>query len=105
MKKIYITASIPFSMPPRKTAAIDSSRIFLKYYKIDDNKTIAVMAGSCKRCRKITDLCCSKCRSFVCEKHLYKKHEKLICYMCRNEGCEPLTKKEIGTIRGAELKL
>ena len=92
-------------MQHRKTSAINTRKIFFKYYKIDDNKTMAVMAGRCKRCKKITDLFCGKCSGFVCENHAYKKHERLLCYLCKDEGSEPLSKKEIREIRRAELKL
>ena len=92
-------------MPYRKTGAINTRKIFFKYYKIDDSKTLAVMAGRCKRCKKITDLFCSLCNAFVCENHTYKKHDRPVCYTCKDDECEPLSRKEIRDIRKAELKL
>lgn len=85
----------------RKTTATNLRNVFFKYYKISDNKSFAAVAGRCN-CSRITDFFCSKCHSYICEKHLFTDEENYFCENCKTDKARVLTKKEIRKIRKAE---
>ena len=85
----------------RKTTAVNRRDILFKYYNINKNHDFAVPAGRCK-CGKITDLFCSTCYKYICEKHLYTDNENYFCENCKTDNSRELTKKEIRKIRKAK---
>jgi len=84
----------------RKTTAVNARKVLFKYYNIDRNKDFAVPAGRC-RCGRITDIYCSVCYKYVCEKHLFTDEENYFCENCKTEA-RKLNKKEIRKIRKAK---
>lgn len=86
----------------KKTTATNTRGALFKYYKVDNNKSLAVPAGRCK-CGKITDLYCTGCFSHICEKHIFTNNENYFCGNCKPDDTRELTKKEIRNIRKAEL--
>ena len=66
---------------PRYKTARDSRKAVHKYYYIDDTKRLAVLAGRCYKCGKITDAFCDKCGKYICKNHSFKpKKEDYECY-------------------------
>jgi hypothetical protein len=64
---------------------------------------MAVPAGRCYKCRKVTDAYCGKCQRFLCEKHMLITDDEKFCDECAPDNARQLTKKEIRNFRKAEL--
>lgn len=86
----------------RRTTATNTRRFYFKYYKVDDDHSLAVPAGKC-RCGKVTDMYCVKCNTHTCEKHLFTDGDDYYCLSCKEEDARAFTKKEIRNIRNASL--
>jgi hypothetical protein len=66
----------------RRTTARNDRKTVYKYYPVDETKSVAVKAGRCYKCRKITTDFCFNCSNFVCEKHSAKDGDTF-CISCR----------------------
>lgn len=66
---------------PYVKTARNSRRQPHKYYYVNDVHRLAVKAGRCYKCKKITDAFCDKCGKWVCKNHKFKPDkEDYICY-------------------------
>lgn len=64
-----------------RSTAVNSRRAVYKYYKIDDVKSVAIPAGRCHKCSRITDAFCDKCSKYICKNHMVvPKKEDYECY-------------------------
>lgn len=89
----------------RSTTARNSRKYFYKYYKVDDTKQYAVLAGRCTKCLRITDIFCDNCFEHVCEKHVFHNEVEYSCDECKGDEAVPLSKQEIRKIRKGELRI
>jgi hypothetical protein len=87
----------------RQTTATNTRNFLYKYYKVNEFRSIAVKAGRCFKCRKITDNYCITCHRYICENHIFQKAEDRFCQDCRPVNSRELTKKEKRVFRKAEL--
>ena len=87
----------------RKTTATNTRGRLFKYYKVNDFRNIAVPAGRCYKCGKITDSYCIKCHKYICEKHMFITENEMFCADCKPDHARELTKKEKRKYRKAEL--
>ena len=87
----------------KKTTATNKRNFFYKYYNINDDHNLAVPAGRCE-CKKITDIFCDKCNTYVCEKHIWTNEQESYCEKCKTEDSRLLTNKEKRKIKKAKLK-
>lgn len=75
---------------PRFTSARDRRGFSYKYYPIegDDKHRMAVLAGRCCKCGKVTDAYCDKCNVWVCENHLVsgKEEGECYCFECKEDS-------------------
>lgn len=72
---------------PYTSTARNSRRQLYKYYKAGELKRVAVVAGRCRVCGKITDDFCSSCQRWMCEKHLAVKSDiESCCPSCGSDG-------------------
>ena len=74
---------------PRFTTGRDARGFSYKYYPIkgDEKHRVAVLAGRCNKCGKVTDAYCDKCSGWICEGHMVKGKEEGECYClkCGND--------------------
>jgi len=87
----------------RKTTATNTRGTVFKYYKVNEFRSIAVRAGRCHVCIKVTDSYCITCKKYVCENHMYITEHDIFCTECKPYAARELTKKEKRTYRKAEL--
>jgi len=87
----------------RKTTATNTRGVLFKYYKVNENRGLAVRAGRCHKCKKVTDVSCFKCHKYLCENHMYLREDERYCDDCKPVSARELTKKEKRVFRKAEL--
>lgn len=56
------------------------------YKPVDEVHKIAIPAGRCKKCNKITEKNCSICQIYICEKHIKKSRSVSYCANCFTES-------------------
>ena len=74
---------------PRFTQARNKRQFSYKYYSIkgEDTKKMAVLAGRCTVCNKVTDSFCDNCQEYVCENHSHipnKDECDCYCLKCKD---------------------
>ena len=71
---------------PRFTSAKNRRNFVFKYYPIKGDKIhkMAVPAGRCYKCHKITDSFCDNCNAWACKNHLSagKHKDEEFCSAC-----------------------
>jgi hypothetical protein len=66
--------------------ATNTRRVSYKYFPVDEKHSVAVQAGRCYKCRKVTTDFCFGCSRYVCKVHSQQRDDEVWCTGCVGKG-------------------
>lgn len=70
----------------RHSDALNTRGVSYTYVPVDDVHSVAIPAGRCFRCRKITTTYCFGCDRYICKNHTMTREDELWCPDCHSKN-------------------